>query len=86
MRIRESKGFIDSFEILPKNIKIKTIRALELLISNSRHPSLKLKKLKGYEDIWYGRIDKYYRFTFQIEGDVLIMRRFGAHNHIIKNP
>ncbi len=86
MIIRKPQGFIDSYEALPDNIKKKTQKALDLLLSNPRHPSLNLKKLQGIEDIWYGRINKNYRFTFQKEGEVLIMRRVGTHDFIIKKP
>lgn len=30
-------------------------------------------------DIWAGRIDDRYRYTFQIEDDVLVMRTVGPH-------
>lgn len=86
MIIRKPKRFVDSYETLPDNIKKKAKKAYELLLSNPQHPSLNLKKLKGVENIWYGRIDKNYRFTFRKEGDFLIMRSIGLHNHVIKNP
>jgi len=46
-------------------IQEKTIKAFELFKANPRHPSLVIKKVKGVEDIWEGRIDQFYRFTFQ---------------------
>ena len=86
MQILKLEEFLNCYLSLPENIRKKTDKALLLLSSNPRHPSLRLKKIQGFEDIWYGRIDKSYRFTFQKEGDSLIMRRVGTHDFIIKNP
>lgn len=36
-------------------------------------------------NIWEGRVTGGYRFTFQIEGDVYILRKVGTHD-ILKKP
>lgn len=54
-----------AFYQLPKEVQEKTIKAFALFKENSRHPSLVIKKIKGVDDIWEGRIDRFYRFTFQ---------------------
>ena len=86
MQIVEIEEFTSNFFYLPDNIKRKAKKVFKLLSSNLRHPSLRLKKLKGYQDIWYARIDKNYRFTFQIQGEFIIIRRVGLHNPVIKKP
>ena len=50
-----------------------------------RHPSLRLKKIKGHPTIWEGRITESYRFTFQIAGEIYLLRRIGTHD-ILKTP
>jgi mRNA-degrading endonuclease RelE of RelBE toxin-antitoxin system len=57
--------FKRAYDQLPKEIQEKVIKAFELFKENSRHPSLVVKKVKGTNDIWEGRIDRFYRFTFQ---------------------
>ena len=59
--------------MLPENIQDKVNKKLVLFLTNSRLLSLRIKKMKGFEDIWEGRITKSYRFTFQIKGDVYIL-------------
>ena len=86
MKIRKTRQFEECYESLPDSIKKKAIKALELLLTNPQHPSLNLKKIKGVKGIWYGRINRYYRFTFQVEGEYLILRCVGPHNGIIKKP
>jgi len=39
------------------------------VLENPQHPSLQIKKMKGYENHWEGRVTLHYRFTFMIEGD-----------------
>ena len=60
-------------------------KKLALLLSNPRHPSLNIKKMQDPRDIWEARISDSYRFTFQIKGDVYILRKVGAHD-ILKKP
>jgi mRNA interferase RelE/StbE len=86
MQILKLEEFLNCYAALPGNIQKKTEKALLLLSSNPRHPSLRVKKLEGFEDVWYGRINKNYRFTFQKGSEVLIMRRVGTHDFILKNP
>jgi hypothetical protein len=47
MIIRKPQGFVDSYEALPDNIKKKTLKALELLITSPHHPSLRFKNFKA---------------------------------------
>jgi mRNA interferase RelE/StbE len=70
---------------LPRSIKEKTDEQLAFFIGNPRHPSLQVKKIKGHRDIWEGRITESYRLTFQIVGDVYLLRRVGTHD-ILNTP
>ena len=44
-------------------------KQLNLLRDNLRHPSLNAKKYGGTDDIWQARVNRDYRFYFQIVGD-----------------
>jgi hypothetical protein len=57
------------------------------LISNPRHPSLGVKKIKGTKSIFEARVDDHYRFTFEYgEKDEIILRVVGPHNPALKRP
>lgn len=45
---------------------------------------MKAKKIQGKEDIWEGRVDRFYRFTFTIEADVIILRSIGPHDEALR--
>lgn len=85
MKIILAKPFKDDFRKLPKNVQRRTERVLQLLVDNSRHPSLYTKKMEGVNNIWETRVTYHYRLTFQVSTEVLILRRVGTHD-ILRKP
>ena len=62
-------------------------RQVEILISNPRHPSLGVKKIKGTKSIFGARVDDHFRFTFEFgEKNEVIFRVVGPHNAALKKP
>jgi len=85
MKLLTTSSFDADYTSLPKSVQQLARKKLELFVANMRHPSLRVKKMEGPRNIWEGRITRNYRFTFQTEGDVCILRRIGTHN-ILKTP
>jgi mRNA-degrading endonuclease RelE of RelBE toxin-antitoxin system len=85
MKIQTTRFFDGDYNALPQSIQNRTDKQLSLLLNNPRHPSLRLKKIKGHPSIWEGRVTKSYRFTFQIVGETYLLRRIGTHP-ILKSP
>lgn len=85
MKLSFTKTFIRDYRKLPQDIRELTDKQLGLLLSNPKHPSLNLKKMKDPRDIWEGRITLSYRFTFQIAEDAYILRQVGTHD-VLRNP
>ena len=85
MKIQTTKPFDEDYNGLPESIKDRADKQFILLLENPHHPSLRLKKIKGHPNIWEGRVTKRYRFTFQIPGDIYLLRRIGTHD-ILKTP
>jgi len=69
MIFRRTARFAKAFCALPREIQEKALKVFALFQQDPRHPSLVVKKLKGSRDIWEGRIDQSYRFTFHYEKD-----------------
>lgn len=78
MEIIYTEPFRRDYRDLPKSVQKALEKALRFLMQNIRHPSLRAKKLPA-TSIWYARINKSYRFTFQYEGDHITLRRAGTH-------
>lgn len=62
-----------------------------ILEAERHHPSLRIRKMQGYADVWEGHITMQYVFTFHIEKDpktgetIYVFRTVGTHD-IYRNP
>ena len=85
-RFLRTQTFLKDFVKLPQNIQQKFDRQTRFLVAYGvRHPGLSAKKMRGEAAIWEARIDIHYRFTFQLQGQVIILRRIGTHE-IYRKP
>ncbi len=78
-KIRRLQSFLRDYSRLPSEIQTRVDKQLELLLKNSSHPSLRLKKLKG-TDKYEIRVSRSYRLTFRFYERVLELRRVGTHD------
>ncbi|MCK9363723.1 MAG: hypothetical protein M0P74_09035 [Syntrophales bacterium] len=85
MKLEFTEAFIKDYRKLPSNIQKITDKNLALLIANSKHPSLHIKKMNDPRNIWEGRVTDSYRFTFQVKGETCFLRRIGTHD-MLRNP
>jgi len=85
MKLSFTYSFIRDYRALPEQLQKTVDKKLKLFLDNRRHPSLNIKKMQDPRDIWEGRITQGYRFTFQMEGEVVILRRLGTHD-ILRTP
>jgi mRNA-degrading endonuclease RelE of RelBE toxin-antitoxin system len=85
-----SDRFKRAFQSLPKEAQKKAMRTLRLMADDMLYPSLVVKKIKGYPDIWEARIDIKYRLTFKVEQKnsetLCILRNIDNHDECLKNP
>lgn len=79
MTIQTTKPFDRDYALLPESMKRRAEKQFRLLLENPRHPSLRIKKMEDPREIWEGSITKHYRFTFQIIGEIDLLRRIGIH-------
>lgn len=86
MNFIETAHFKKAYQSLPNEVKTRVKKTLEILAVNTKHPSLRVKKIKGTNDIWEARVSLDYRLTFQIIRDYFILRNVGHHDPALKNP
>ncbi len=55
-------------------------RAYSLFAENPEHPSLRFKKLGGYDHVWSVRINEQYRAVGERDGDTIVWVWIGSHN------
>ncbi len=79
-----TKTFENCFESLPKKIKVKVVKQLDMLFNDKNYPSLKIHKIKGTTNIWELRVDRNYRITFEKLPEGYLLRVVGKHDIIDK--
>jgi len=65
----------------------KLRKQIGFLAADPRHPSLRVKKVKGTGSIFEARVDRDVRFTFEFGGKrEIILRVVGPHDPTLKKP
>jgi mRNA-degrading endonuclease RelE of RelBE toxin-antitoxin system len=80
MKLQPTERFAQDYEGLPQHVQRRADKALGLLLADPRHPSLQIKKIKGHENRWEGRVTLRYRVIFMIESDAYVLLRVGTHD------
>ncbi|MBX3083943.1 MAG: hypothetical protein KF716_20070 [Anaerolineae bacterium] len=86
MTIQYSNPSIQDYKAIPDPIRKKFKRKLSLLASHGiTYPGLNAQKMVNEHNIWEARIDIHYRFTFEMDNDIIVVRRIGTHE-IYRKP
>jgi len=80
MKLLRTNRFLQDYKKLPARIRKQTDRKLLYLAQDISHPSLRVKRVRKYRDVFEGSITKDYRFLFQITTDAYILLRIGRHD------
>ena len=86
MKIARTARFKKAWEQLTKGEKALARKAITNLAMNIQYPALRAKKIQGTENIWEARASRSLRMTFQIEGNIIILRNIGHHNEALERP
>ena len=86
MRIVRTESFKKDFQQLPAHVQNVFEKKIRLFMQNVKHPSLRVKKMQGFENRWEASITMFYRFTFEVHNDYYLFRRIGTHDDVLKNP
>lgn len=79
LKPRFSPRFQKRFKKLHPLLKKKFEKQLMVFLSNPRHPSLRTKKMQGY-DLFEARLDYHNRFVFKIIDDEIWFYSIGPHD------
>jgi mRNA-degrading endonuclease RelE of RelBE toxin-antitoxin system len=80
MKLQPTERFAQDYEGLPQHVQRRVDKTLGLLLADPRHPSLQIKKIKGHENRWEGRVALHHRVIFSIESDAYVLLRVGTHD------
>jgi mRNA-degrading endonuclease RelE of RelBE toxin-antitoxin system len=73
-------SFWRAYHALAPNVREAARKAYRIFTQNPDHPSLRFKKLGGYENVWSVRISEQYRAVGQRGGETIVWVWIGSHN------
>jgi mRNA-degrading endonuclease RelE of RelBE toxin-antitoxin system len=73
-------SFWRAYQSLDPRVRDAARKACHLFTENPDHPSLRFKRLAGYENIWSVRINEQYRAVGERTGDSIVWVWIGSHN------
>lgn len=86
MRNARAERFKAAYRELTPSNQQQAWKAIRLLLENPRHPGLMVKRIKGTEDIWEARVSRSTRMSFEIHGDLIVLRNIGEHDKTFARP
>ncbi len=84
MRLIRTQRFLEDYRKLPPQVQKQTDRKLQYLAENVGHPSLRVKRVRKYEEVYEGNINMDYRFLFAISSEGYLLLRIGRHDILEK--
>ena len=84
MRLIRTQRFLEDYRKLPAQVQKQTDRKLRYLAENVGHPSLRVKRVRKYEEVYEGSINIKYRFLFLITSEGYVLLRIGRHDILEK--
>ncbi len=85
MKVQTTRPFDRDYARLPDDLKERVDKQLDLLLKDARHPSLRLKRMRGTANIWEARVTRGYRMTLEVSENSIILRRIGPHD-VLRKP
>jgi len=85
-KIVRADSFKKDYQELPPSVQDLFDKKIRLFMEDIRHPSLRVKKMRGYKNRWEGSINMFYRFTFEIHTGHYLFRRIGPHDIVLQRP
>jgi mRNA interferase RelE/StbE len=86
MRIARTARFKKAWKELKEDEKELARKAITNLANDMRYPALRVRKMQGAKNVWEARASRSLRITFQIVGDLIILRNIGHHDETLGRP
>ena len=79
MKSSTTPRFRDAFAVLPKEVQKQAREAYRTFAKDSKHPSLRFKKVHPSRPVYSARINRDYRALGVKEGDLIVWFWIGTH-------
>jgi hypothetical protein len=79
MDVQHSAASAKAFVEAPRAVQRAFLKQAALLKENLRHPSLRVKKYGGDQDLWQARVNRDWRFYFRVIDQVYLIVNIIPH-------
>jgi mRNA interferase RelE/StbE len=87
MKLRLTDNFIEKLSDLDGQSQKVIKAALEKMLNNPRHPSLRTKKMEGHDGIFESSANMDLQMTWHYEKpDTIVLRNCGHHDETLRSP
>ncbi len=86
MIVQRTERFRRAYKKLTGVERQQVDSALIRVMSDPRHPSLRVKRLQGTANIWSARASDDLRLTFEMIEDRVVLRNVGHHDTTLRSP
>ncbi|MFQ5341735.1 MAG: type II toxin-antitoxin system YafQ family toxin [Anaerolineae bacterium] len=80
MKIRRTRRFKKDYRKLSPDLQRRVDGKLRLLLQDPRHPSLRVHKIRGTDDVWELSVTMNCRLIFEIETEYYVLLAVGPHD------
>jgi mRNA-degrading endonuclease YafQ of YafQ-DinJ toxin-antitoxin module len=77
--VQFTRRFDRAFKHKTKDLRQAVLETIEQLKTDPSYPSLRVKKVRGINDIWEASVTMKHRITFEYSTDVIIFRNCNGH-------
>ncbi|MGM0652766.1 MAG: hypothetical protein ACQES4_08315 [Bacillota bacterium] len=86
MSFTRTERFKRAYKKLSPDQQKKIKAALVKMDQNINHPSLRVKRIRGTENIWEASASMGLRITFNRQEEVIHLRNCGEHDRTLQKP
>ena len=85
-RLTRLARFEKAFKRLDPGVQDAAKKALSDLLRDPIPPGRNLELVRGRKDVYSIRVNYHFRMSFQVQGDVAVMRRVAPHDELYSSP
>ncbi len=78
--------YVRGYKKLSQDTRHQVDKALRLITTNPNHPSLRLHRVQGTDDIWEISPTMSIRITLRFRDNLIEFRNVGPHDDVLRPP
>ena len=85
-RIKFTSRYLRGYKRLTPDVRRQVDKAIRMVTTNPNHPSLRLHRVQGTDDVWEISPTMSIRITLRFRDDLIEFRNVGPHDDVLRPP